>query len=400
MPTPTCLFCGTPVSNAAFTVHSTAASGRSLCPGCMSACLDFFGLDAAERRASSLPDLREPRFTCSFCRRSRPVTALIVANNNPEQLICANCVVATTAASQSHSSNVAPTSAIRLSTAAHTLMLEVDIPGPDIAFPQRCVCCSSKTDQTVGVKKSFHTIKASVQVPLCLTCRKHCEVYISGGTALGCSVLAISLVLVLVLMASIASSDRAPTGALVFLGLVIVGAMVATALLYKRLSVSVLHEGALVRKEVAAKMMMMPTCFRPDDSSAEIVRVFPDVITMSFRGTYAFDVISLNPGRARWAATKASYAERDAIIDEALGSVRRFKHEEMVHYLGQLCRAYAENDRAEIDALEPLGTQIGEELDRRGAITAMREVWMALENRPGAQALATHWDGIAQWRPL
>lgn len=72
--------------------------------------------------------------------------------------------------------------------------------------------------------------------------------------------------------------------------------------------------------------------------------------------------------------------------DQALDTLRR------------LCAAYMTNDRPAIQVLEPMATQIGEELDRRGGIQEMRRVFALLGGVPGSRTLEMHWDGVGDWR--
>lgn len=71
---------------------------------------------------------------------------------------------------------------------------------------------------------------------------------------------------------------------------------------------------------------------------------------------------------------------------------------EMLKTLHQLCDAYVANDTGAIARLEPLATQIGEELNRRGGMEEMRRIFHALGPRRGARTLEMHWDGIGDWR--
>jgi hypothetical protein len=66
--------------------------------------------------------------------------------------------------------------------------------------------------------------------------------------------------------------------------------------------------------------------------------------------------------------------------------------------LADLCDAYVRDDKAEIVRLEPLATRIGEELNRRGGIAAMRAAFEQLGVRRGARTLEMHWGGIGEWR--
>lgn len=64
----------------------------------------------------------------------------------------------------------------------------------------------------------------------------------------------------------------------------------------------------------------------------------------------------------------------------------------------QLCDAYAENDKDRIARLEPLATQIGEDLNRRGGLKEMRRMFDQLGGRRGSRTLEMHWSGIGDWR--
>jgi hypothetical protein len=72
--------------------------------------------------------------------------------------------------------------------------------------------------------------------------------------------------------------------------------------------------------------------------------------------------------------------------------------QEMLDVLRSLCEAYAANDTAEIARLEPLATQIGEELNRRGSLREMQRVFELLGGRRGSRTLEMHWGGIGDWR--
>lgn len=72
--------------------------------------------------------------------------------------------------------------------------------------------------------------------------------------------------------------------------------------------------------------------------------------------------------------------------------------QQMLDVLRRLCNAYTQNNTAVISRLEPLATQIGEELNRRGGIEEMRRMWDQLGNMRGARTLDGHWDGIGDWR--
>jgi len=72
--------------------------------------------------------------------------------------------------------------------------------------------------------------------------------------------------------------------------------------------------------------------------------------------------------------------------DQALSTLRR------------LCAAYMNNDRSTVQSLEPLATEIGRDLERRGGIQEMRRVFALLNGIPGSRTLEMHWDGIGDWR--
>ena len=70
----------------------------------------------------------------------------------------------------------------------------------------------------------------------------------------------------------------------------------------------------------------------------------------------------------------------------------------MLDVLRPLCDAYAANDRLAIARLEPLATQIGKDLNRRGGLSEMRRLFEKLGGRSGSRTLEMHWGGIGNWR--
>lgn len=71
---------------------------------------------------------------------------------------------------------------------------------------------------------------------------------------------------------------------------------------------------------------------------------------------------------------------------------------QMLGCLRDLANAYTRNERDRILELEPVATQIGQELNRRGGLPEMRRMWERLGGMPGARTLDMHWDGIGEWR--
>lgn len=71
---------------------------------------------------------------------------------------------------------------------------------------------------------------------------------------------------------------------------------------------------------------------------------------------------------------------------------------EMLVVLLALCLGYAGSYRRLVAKLEPVATQIGEELHRTGGIEAMREVFAQLGSGQGVRTLEMHWNGIGEWR--
>lgn len=90
-------------------------------------------------------------------------------------------------------------------------------------------------------------------------------------------------------------------------------------------------------------------------------------------------------------------SNRNRDLKDGVG-VKCMNDQEMLETLRQLCDAYTLNETAVIARLEPLATQIGEELNRRGGIEEMRRMWNRLDNMRGARTLDMHWDGIGDWR--
>ena len=71
---------------------------------------------------------------------------------------------------------------------------------------------------------------------------------------------------------------------------------------------------------------------------------------------------------------------------------------QILETLTRLCDAYAADDQAAVARLEPVASQIGEELNRRGGVPEMRRIWNRLGNIRGSRTLDMHWDGIGDWR--
>jgi len=72
--------------------------------------------------------------------------------------------------------------------------------------------------------------------------------------------------------------------------------------------------------------------------------------------------------------------------------------EKMIETLERLCKAYALNDRQEINSLEPIATQIGKALDLYGGIKEMRRIYNQIPIQQGKRTLDMHWNGIGEWR--
>ncbi|MEW6419467.1 MAG: hypothetical protein AB1480_15365 [Nitrospirota bacterium] len=70
----------------------------------------------------------------------------------------------------------------------------------------------------------------------------------------------------------------------------------------------------------------------------------------------------------------------------------------MLTILQKLCEAYVTNDRTEIENLEPLATDIGKELNRRGGLEEMVRVFKQLNSIRGSRTLEMLWGGIGDWQ--
>jgi len=81
-----------------------------------------------------------------------------------------------------------------------------------------------------------------------------------------------------------------------------------------------------------------------------------------------------------------------------MSNVQRMTDKEMLDILRKLCFAYMMNDKLQIYTLEPLATNIGEELNRRGGTREMLRVFNQLGPIPGRRTLEMHWNGIGNWR--
>lgn len=79
-------------------------------------------------------------------------------------------------------------------------------------------------------------------------------------------------------------------------------------------------------------------------------------------------------------------------------NVERMTYQEMLTILQKLCEAYTTNDRTEIENLEPLATDIGKELNRRGGLEEMVRVFKELNSIRGSRTLEMLWGGIGNWQ--
>jgi sRNA-binding protein len=104
-------------------------------------------------------------------------------------------------------------------------------------------------------------------------------------------------------------------------------------------------------------------------------------------------------------AAEAIHAKRLAEQAEAARRAEAMRNrklnwtdDQMLRTLRRLCNAYAQDDTAAISKLEPLATQIGEDLNIVGGIKEMRRLWNKLDNMRGSRTLDMHWGGIGDWR--
>lgn len=79
-------------------------------------------------------------------------------------------------------------------------------------------------------------------------------------------------------------------------------------------------------------------------------------------------------------------------------NVERMTYQEILTILQKLCEAYVTNDRTEIENLEPLATDIGKELNRRGRLEEMVRVFKQLNSIRGSRTLEMLWGGIGDWQ--
>jgi HEAT repeat protein len=103
---------------------------------------------------------------------------------------------------------------------------------------------------------------------------------------------------------------------------------------------------------------------------------------------------------AEWQAQREALKARSkaARVAAITGSdVKSMTEVDMVLVLEELCRAWTDDDKVAIQTLEPLATEIGEELHRRGGFDKMLEVFYLLGWRPGRRTLEMHWSGIGEW---
>ena len=76
--------------------------------------------------------------------------------------------------------------------------------------------------------------------------------------------------------------------------------------------------------------------------------------------------------------------------------VSPMRDSEMLSLLRKLCAAYVNNDPV-YKKLEPIATEIGKQLDKRGGIAEMRRIFHQLGGIRGARTLEMHWGGIGEW---
>jgi hypothetical protein len=87
-------------------------------------------------------------------------------------------------------------------------------------------------------------------------------------------------------------------------------------------------------------------------------------------------------------------SEWDAERKRCGPDVRSMDDTQMINILTALCAAYAADNRPEMWRLEPLATDIGEELNRRGGGDEMERVYLLVPRR---SALERVWRGIGPW---
>jgi HEAT repeat protein len=111
-------------------------------------------------------------------------------------------------------------------------------------------------------------------------------------------------------------------------------------------------------------------------------------------------VAALKDEPVRYAAAWA--LEKIGVPPTLKSIISSFRKNEAMNTVGQLrdlCDAYTANDAAEIARLEPPARQIGEELNRRGGLEEMRNLFDQLGIWRGHETLAKLWIGIGDWQP-
>ena len=76
---------------------------------------------------------------------------------------------------------------------------------------------------------------------------------------------------------------------------------------------------------------------------------------------------------------------------------RNMTENEMIEKLSELINAYHDTNTVIIEELEPICKNIGKELNRRGGIDSMRNVFYKLPQVAGLSTLEMLWGGIGTW---
>ena len=156
----------------------------------------------------------------------------------------------------------------------------------------------------------------------------------------------------------------------------------------------------LVPEEVMARLSKLPNQSRlpgypgpyvEPPGEVEIVALIADLRSILKRFSDRESIP--DPVQARVSTTPGGNDTRWK-TEQAGGKAMR--DSEMLSLLRKLCAAYVNNDPV-YKKLEPIATEIGKQLDKRGGIAEMRRIFHQLGGIRGARTLEMHWGGIGEW---
>src|ERR1039457_3895747 len=255
-----CIFCKAPISRNDVVYEGTptpdrrfkAARGAQICARCVRAAEDLVRAEG-NTPTSHEEDIAGGMVSCSFCWKrfsflQKVIVTTTININLPEDrnyCMCLDCVrIAREKIRPSPHQDLKSECLALVIASSSTMQFRIDIV-PPLSLPDRCVCCYERA--TTSIKITF--LDRSINMPSCGGCREHTTLY-SG-----------------------------PSGA------------------------------ARPKDREAAINAMGSQCCAPDRSSADLWfdHHNPDRMTLKCRGTYADEIIRINPKRAKWTMDVLDY---------------------------------------------------------------------------------------------